>query len=297
MLRSVCSYGVFPRQVIIVDASSHQSGTSAALAELATEARGGCIITHERATSPGAASQRTQGVGLATEKFIVFLDDDIEFQSSCLQQLFHVLTSDSKLGGVSAMIVNQSYLEPRWISRTMFTLMSCRGEKSFAGRVIGPAINLLPEDRNDLPEIVPVEWVNTTCTMYRREALPDPPFDPFFTGYSLMEDLALSLNVAKQGWKLANVRTARIFHDSQPGQHKSNVKELARMELVNRHYVMTKILGRETVLDYGKLAAFQLFNLVGGLRDWRNWPRVLAGKITGIGEILHRRRLSKKDVP
>ncbi len=58
--------------------------------------------------------------------------------------------------------------------------------------------------------MVPVEWLNTTCTLYRREALPDPPFLSHFTGYSLMEDLALSLTVGKR-WKLANARGLRIF--------------------------------------------------------------------------------------
>jgi len=57
--------------------------------------------------------------------------------------------------------------------------------------------------------------------MYRREAIPSPPFPEHFSGYSMMEDLTLSLVVGRK-WKLANARTARIYHDSQPGTHKSN---------------------------------------------------------------------------
>src|SRR5262249_15562186 len=158
--------------------------------------------------------------------------------------LWKALQSDQQIGGVNAMIVNQRYQSPGLVSRTMFTLMYGRCEKSFAGKVIGPAVNLLPEDRNDLPAIVPVEWLNTTCTIYRREALPVPPFPKLFADYSLMEDLALSLNVAKRGWELANVRIARIFHDSQPSPHKSNVAALGAMELLNRHYIMTQVLER-----------------------------------------------------
>src|SRR5437868_3995529 len=104
------------------------------------------------------------------------------------------------------MILNQHYGRPGLVSRIIFTLMNGRREKSFAGRVIGPGINLLPEDRQDLPEVVPVDWLNLGCTIYRREALPDPPFRSNFTGYSLMEDLTLSLEVGKT-WNLANVRT------------------------------------------------------------------------------------------
>ena len=102
------------------------------------------------------------------------------------ERLWNAIESDRQLGGVNAMIVNQRYQPPGFISRTMFTLMHGRREKSFAGKLIGPAINLLPEDRDDLPEVVPVEWLNTTCTIYRREALPDPAFDVFF--YWLLAD-------------------------------------------------------------------------------------------------------------
>jgi hypothetical protein len=158
------------------------------------------------------------------------------------------------------MIVNQRYQPPGLVSRILFTLMHGRREKSFAGRVIGPAINLLPEDREDLPEIVPVQWLNLGCTLYRREALPSPPFDSVFVGYSMMEDLTLSLRVGRH-WKLANARTARIFHDSQPGDYKADVRALAAMELVNRHYVMTKICERRGVAAYLRLWLWELFQL------------------------------------
>src|SRR5437762_10351673 len=125
------------------------------------------------------------------------------------------------------MIANQHSCSPGLASRTVLRLIHGKGESSYAGRVICPAVNLLPEDSDDLPEIVPVEWLNLGCTIYRRDALPSPPFDSFFRGYSLMEDVVLSLRVAERGWKLANVRTARIFHDSQPGVHKSDIAERA----------------------------------------------------------------------
>jgi hypothetical protein len=144
--------------------------------------------------------------------------------------------------------------------------MAGRAESSYAGRVLGPAVNLLPEDRDELPEVVPVEWLNTTCTLYRREVLPDPPFPSHFRGYSLMEDVALSLTVGKR-WKLANARTARIFHDSQPGTHKSDPALLAEMQLVNRHFVMTRILGRDRFSDYLKLVLFEFYSLASSLQS------------------------------
>jgi hypothetical protein len=184
----------------------------------------------------------------------------------CFARLWSALDSDRGLGGVNAMIINQRYQAPGRISRLMFRLMAGVAQISYAGRVIGPAVNLLPEDRDDLPDVVPVEWLNTTCTLYRRDALADPPFPAQFRGYSLMEDLALSLTVGKR-WRLANARTARIFHDSQPGTHKSDSVALAEMQLVNRHYVMTRILGRDRIVDYMKLVLFELFSVASSLQS------------------------------
>jgi hypothetical protein len=208
-----------------------------------------------------------------------------------VSHLWHALQSDAGLGGVNAMIVNQRYLPPGRISQLLFALLHGRFEKSFAGKVIGPAVNLLPEDQENLPEVVPVEWLNTTCTMYRREALPSPPFESVFTGYSMMEDLTLSLVVGRS-WRLANARTARIFHDSQPGSHKSDVSMLASMEFVNRHYVMREILGKKSVLDYCRLFMWEAFQVaVCALRTQSrsNLKGFINGKWKAASEICFRK--------
>ena len=217
---SLAIQSVQPMAIIVVDASVDSDTRD--ICERRTQELGS-EVQWIKAQEQGAAAQRNQGVTLAKQQMILFFDDDIIFEPNCIALLWQALHAETRLGGASATILNQRYQTPGVPSRLMFTLLNGARENSFAGKVIGPAINLLPEDRDDLPDIVPVEWLNTTCTIYRREALPDPPFPELFAGYSLMEDLALSLNVAKRGWKLANVRTARIFHDSQPGEHKSDV--------------------------------------------------------------------------
>jgi hypothetical protein len=103
-----------------------------------------------------------------------------------------------------------------------------------------------------------------------------------------MEDVTLSLTVGKS-WKLANARTARIFHDSQPGSHKNNAGVLAQMDLVNRYYVMTEVLGRKQISDYFKLVILQLFGIAASLQSFQGLvllPNLLWGKIRGTSEIL-----------
>jgi GT2 family glycosyltransferase len=259
-VNSLASQTLTPAELIIVDASDEDQRKGSATKS--NEPIGAsCVVRWISAVRRGAAAQRNEGVATATQPFIWFFDDDVLFEPDCIDALWNAMERDSQLGGVNAMITNQRYQSPGVASRFIFTLMNGGSEKSFAGKVIGPAINLLSEDREDLPEVVPVEWLNTTCTMYRRDALASPPFDPFFTGYSMMEDLALSLRVAQNGWKLANARTARIYHDSQTSDHKMDATVVASMELINRHYIMTKILKKEGFLDHAKLAIWELFSL------------------------------------
>lgn len=288
-LESLAAQSAQPAQIILVDASGDQV-TRSLCVERPVPGLGAEVVLLA-AQTPGAASQRNQGVRECRHTVIGFCDDDILFEPDCVARLWGALQSDTGLGGVNAMIVNQRYHPPGRASRLMFCLMAGRTLTSYAGRVLGPAVNLLPEDRNDLPEVVPVEWLNTTCTLYRREALPQPPFPAQFTGYSLMEDLSLSLTVGKH-WKLANARTARIYHDSQPGHYKDEPVTVSRMEVVNRHYVMTKVMGKHGIADYGRFALWELFQLIscaidnrGGIGFWRN----LRGKMLGLCNVLSSR--------
>lgn len=274
-----------PEQIWIVDDSANDATREVAQKYLDLS------VSYHRATVSGAAPQRNEGLELVSNnaRFILFLDDDVLLEPDCLKHLWNALESDAHLGAVNAIITNQSYVKPGRISEIVYRLLQQDTEHSYAGRVIGPGMNFLPEDHVNLPEVVPVEWVNTTCTLYRWEALPKPAFPDRFKGYSLMEDLALSLDVGKRGWKLANVRTARVFHDSQPGEHKSSSFALGRMELANRHYIMRHMLEKRRPSDYAKLALLETFFLASALfnrRTWRTLPAVLAGKTAGVLDIL-----------
>ncbi len=264
---SLLRQGILPTEFIVVDASVDDA--TKVIVDKFSERVGASATVHWiRSDIPGAAAQRNQGVAAATQGVIWFFDDDIVFEPRCVERLWSALQSDPQLGGVNTMITNQQYTTPGRSTQFVFRLLNGKSEPSYAGRVIGPAINLLPEDRDDLPEIVPVDWLNTTCTMYRREALPDPPFPAQFSGYSLMEDLALSLEVGKK-WKLANARTARIIHESQPADYKSDELSRSCMELVNSHFIMTQITRRRGVIDYAKLALWELFSLASAVTDKR----------------------------
>jgi GT2 family glycosyltransferase len=274
-----------PRELIIVDASMTEL-THEMIDILSPKVDFNVI--YQKATKVGAAAQRMQGIAISCLPFIWFLDDDIILEKDCTQKIWEGFASHHNVGAVNALITNQLYTTPGHVTRTMYRIMHGKTLSTYAGKVIGPAWNLLPEDDPTLPEYVECEWLNTGCTMYRREALPDPVFPDFFYGYSMLEDLALS-SIIKRNFVLLNARTARIFHDSQPGDHKNNIKEIATMSLVNRYFVMTGVLGRVGLKYKFKLILFELFGIFSSLRQangWRNLPAVVGGKFSGVRAIL-----------
>ncbi len=294
MLRSMAEQSAQPVEMVVVDASS-DDGTRV-ICEASVKLLKTRILYH-RALASGAIEQRNQAMAIASQGAILFLDDDILFEPECIGRLWEALQGDESLGGVNAMITNQRYSRPGALSRALFRLLHGKREESYAGKCIGPACNLLPEDREDLPPVVEVEWLNTTCTLYRRVALPEPPFIAEHVGQQIflpafpIEDMALSLRVRKR-WRLANARTARIYHDSQPGIHKKDFSSMSKIELLNRHYVMTRLLGRRGLSDYLRLSLFEAFGVASSLasaRGWRRLPAVLCGKVSAIVLLITRR--------
>lgn len=288
MLQSLAGQTVLPAELIVIDASSDDSSRDVVEGAAKDLERHGCRVVWKKAAAIGAAVQRNEGVTIARHPVIAFFDDDIVFEPECLNRLVAALESDPSLGGVNAMISNQRYSRPGMVSETIFRLMAGKRCPSYAGRLLGPAVNLLPEDDPSLPDVVPVEWLNTTCTLYRRAALPEPPFPDYFTGYSLMEDVALSVRVGAH-WNLANARTARIFHDSQTGDHKRDPGAVAQMELLNRYYVMTRVLERRRAIDHAKLALWEIFQTASSaarLRFRAPFWRIVRGKGRALAQLL-----------
>ena len=263
-LGSLAAQGVAFNELVVVD-SSIDEATREICAHWAADGRFPAPLRDLRAEVAGAAAQRNQGCAASTSPYVLFVDDDIEFEPCCLKRLYRAVADDPGVGGASTLIANDHYHPPGVATRTVLRLIGA-GPGSWAGRVVGPAINFWPDDGDHLPEVVPVEWMNSGCVLYRRAALPCPPFDSAFTGYSMMEDLTLSLRVGRS-WRLVNARTARIRHEDNPGDHKADPTALAEMALLNRHYVMTEVLGRRAPRHYFQLAVWWAFTHLALLRQ------------------------------
>ena len=273
-----------PVEIVVADASA--SDDTRAFCAGTTVA--GARVQYLRASSRGAAVQRSEGLDRASQPFVLFVDDDVELEVDCVARLWAAIQSDTRVGGVSSMLVNQRYRPPGPLNRWVYRIAAGERVPFPAGRCLGPAVTVFPSDRDDLPEINPVEWLNTTCTLYRRSALPSPLFPAHFHGYSLGEDVHLSLSVGKR-WRLVNARTARVFHRSRSGPHKPGPRAMAAMSTVNRHYLMTRTLGRTAAADYARFTLVELADIVGSFRTVegvRRLPSIVAGKLDAVARIV-----------
>lgn len=244
------------------------------------------IHTHQR----GAAAKRNLGVRESSGEAILFVDDDVEFRPCTVAALEETLRSDFRIGGVGSFIENQAFEEPGLYSRTVYRLAGGWGIRDFAGRCFGPLINLYPRLWAGDEFFQESEWLNTTCTMYRREALPEPVFEAWFTGYSFMEDLALSRKIRKK-WKIGMARDARVVHHTRSAPYKENIGQLQQMGLENKHHILREMEGWPAVQAALALTWLEILLLPATFKDVIKNPWHLEkamGIVRGLAKIWQR---------
>jgi len=253
-------------EIIITDSSSNDDTK-----KLVEKWSARLPLTYLKCEILSAADQRDIGINASSGDIVFFLDDDILLEDKYVEEIACIFENDAdeKIGGVSGTIVNQTYGSPSWITRQYFRFMAGQGRDSYAGSVIGPGINLLPEDNG--PDIMQVEWMPTCACAYRISVIKSiGGFGDFFKGYSMCEDLYLSARVVKNR-QLINTRMARLYHKDMGGGTHKNWREVGNMSVINRWMVVREVLKTDTLLNKFKLGV----SLVYG------WKSVLINVLTG----------------
>jgi GT2 family glycosyltransferase len=276
-------------QVIIVDASDIHEEVHNGVNSYHQRFPG--LVTLIKAGTRGAAAQRNLGMSVARGEYVLFLDDDIDFiGDNCIGDLIAFLENTPGYAGASVLIKNQFPVKMGRTTKFVLGLVEATKSRSkdYGGSLVGPALNFLPTLHSFKTSVLEVQWLNTTCTLYRKDCLPTPTFDSVFTGYSLMEDVTLSVRVAKKG-RLAILRDAVIYHDTQPGDHKANPRDLAKMALVNRDYVARRIIGCRGIFYWWGLSVWEVFQVFSALKSPQqrlSFKSVLTGKLAALWHII-----------
>ena len=149
------------------------------------------------AESKGLAYARQLGAQKAKSEYIAYVDSDVVLTSNCLQKMLQEL-QEKGYAGIHAQVLslsNENYWE--WAEdqhvRMMFNRM---GER---------------------------KWIANMAAIFRRQAVIENPFDPFFVGAG--EDKILSSNLRKKGLKLG-ISSAQIYH-----QHRTSARGFIKQRI------------------------------------------------------------------
>ncbi len=290
-LESLYAQTVWPSEMVFCDASDDDS--TFAVVQSAERKWEGAAVSwrYEKADRVGLAPQRNQAVASSSQPYVWFLDDDVLLEPRCLECMHAVVSADASIGGATATITNQGYQPPgRWATLLMRLFERGRVRETYAASCVGPCCTFMPDNSNNIPPVMAAEWLIGCCSLYRKSALPVPAVPDHFEGGGFGEDLAASLSVGRMH-RLVHVRDARCFHDSQGGEHKSSLRRTAEQGVRNRHYIMTRIMGKDSVRDHLDFALLHLFYVgalaLKGTAPGRFLP-VLTGYVQGFGKLLLR---------
>jgi len=274
-LESLAAQDTLPQEIVICDASddaSTQDLVRECIPQWHQRFGSGVRWQYLPATRIGLAPQRNQAVAAATQPLVWFLDDDILLEPGCLKHLFVAIDADAAVGGVTATLINEPYHPPGVCTRALMRWFENGHEReTYASACVGPGWTFLHDAAPEGPPLMRAEWLGGGCTLYRKAALPVPAVPAHFEAGAIGEDLAASLTVA-QRWKLWHVRAARCIHDSQGGSHKRSLVSLADQGLRNRHYILTRVMGRDAPGDFFDFAVMLTFSLLSHLKSPARWP-------------------------
>jgi len=189
-----------------------------------------------------SARQRNQGAAAAVGEVLAFLDDDIEFGGDLFEQVlahFAGLPADG-IGGLSPRIANQGRNRPGRLTLAYYRLQAGYKDVDYGGRLFGPAINCFPIFDEDGLELIPVEWLPSTCLFLRSGCFRRHQF-PEFDGYSFAEDVHLTARIARDA-PLFFLREPSILHHSQPSEFKSDAATLTAGKLHNMAVIAREVM-------------------------------------------------------
>ena len=253
-----------PREIIIVDSSPDDRTR-----ELAGRWKARLPLRYEHSLAKSAAQQRNHGASLVAAgeaPIIGFMDDDITlYPDTCAKVLaaFHA-DLQQQTGGIAVRIDELQRPEPGGVLWWYYRLQAGYSDRTYGGRLFGPAINCLPCYTESASDLIPADWLNSGCVFYRTEVFQREQF-PAFEGYSSMEDVHLSARVARSH-RLYFHKTARCQHRDATNSLKRDATGIARQRVRNQTLVAREVLGLSGASLHWKLMLHRLFASISVFR-------------------------------
>jgi glycosyltransferase involved in cell wall biosynthesis len=231
MLRSLAAQTRKPDQMIIVDASAES-------VEAVARSVDGLSVDYLRwSEKPSAAAQRNGGLALVRDdiNLVCFFDDDQILHPDALEKMLAFWeTAGPEVGGASFSMANYTDSRSGRIKKSRLSHalgLYC----SQPGRVARSGWQSL---YGKVEHNTEVEWMGSGASVWRKKVVTELQFDPFFDGYSYLEDVDFSYSVSRK-YKLVVVADALFEHYPRYSERSDNYR-FGRVETINRLYLVRK---------------------------------------------------------
>jgi GT2 family glycosyltransferase len=241
LLDSLALQTRLPDELIIVDASP-DADTEEVVRNLPDLADYATSFRYYRVAEPlrGLTRQRNFSLDLVHHDLLVWFDDDIVLEPSCLQEMEQTHRAHGgEIVGVGAHMQNESReLTMRWRLRRLLKLTpSLEPGRYFRSGMATPWRFLEPTD-----QVVPGDWLTGYAMMWSTAIARQVRLNSVFVGYSAGEDLDFSLRMGQHG-KLCVAGQARADHlHEQSGR--PDPYQLGRMSLKNAYSIHRSLPNR-----------------------------------------------------
>jgi glycosyltransferase involved in cell wall biosynthesis/GT2 family glycosyltransferase len=274
-----------PMEVLVVDGDEGRSAE--AVVEAARSSGGGPSLRYVH-SAPGLTLQRNRGVREARGDIMVFLDDDVDVDTSLFTALERAYRDPEVVGATGRVIEGG---ERRFGNkRSAVRRLLFRGEEGTLTR-FG-----YPRRLQDLDRERDVELMQGCLMSGRREIVEEVGFDEHLTGYALAEDEDFSYRLSRVG-QVRYLPDAIVDHKNT-GFRSTGTRRFNRDVAVNRTYLFRKNFRRTPLarLQFAGLilvlVAHRALNgewegvrglFEGSLEAWRDRARPLSPRAAPVG--------------
>ena len=231
----------FFREVIVVDSSDELHKKKIKNAKIVKKLN---IKFYD--SKPSTALQRNIGLRSCNKKskYIMFLDDDINFHKDAIKNMYHFIKiNNNSIGfGFNFNIKNISNFSEILKKNKLTKFLGIYDVNNGAVTPSGWQTKAINLKKNQL-----VEWLPTGAVIYKKKYIGNLKFDTAYGKYSYLEDLDFSYSMKKKG-NLIICASARFNTDNS---EKRNQYYFGLKEILNRYYFVNKFKLSKTYFFIG----------------------------------------------
>lgn len=268
-------------EIVVVDNAS----TDGSVEMLREEFPDVVLLRNDRNVGFGRANN--QALAASRGRYLLILNTDAVILDDSVDRMLAYLEEHEDVGAVGARLQNPdgSYQHGGTCGSFM-NLANVACDVLWLDRLLPPKLRPRPVFYRDDPQgTFDVDWVNAACMLVRREAVPEPFFDPRFFLYA--EDMDLCYRMRRNGWRVVYMSSASVKHY---GSQSTGQSPLFELNLLNgiRTYLLLRH-GRVKLVLYDALfvTSFGLrwigFLAAGLLRPGRGYLKVASQRRKWFG--------------